>query len=237
LKEFSAQGVQPPPEMTFPTINTTAGWRRHSSDNSVALLGTTLPIGKQKISVIFHAIINEGNSAGFRQTSRSRPPLVLDKVDIELSADVLHLPGTAVIEMEKDPSKAPLVKASFGSPPARVWGWDNRIAFALDIDRPPVDLAFDVILRADGIDWLAGSFAARSGEHFIARAQRVLNGFTARQVDIVLRPSPETALYTIDVQRIWGEEIVFQAIDVKPSAFLGENEVIRPVAKPARASR
>jgi hypothetical protein len=209
--------------LEFPTIDTTVGWRQLSTDQSVALPANVLPNGKQKISVVFHAIINEGK-VSFRKSARPPVPFVLDKVDIDLQADVLHLPGIAVIESEKDVSKAALVEASFGKPPVRIWGWDDCVAIAFHIDKPPVDLEFDVILRAAGTEWPIGSFAVSSGQRFVGRIERVLIGFAARDADVVLKPSPETALYTIDMERIWGDEVVFPHIHVKQNAFLGENE-------------
>ncbi len=226
VNDFCGSGARPPPMMTFPTVARANGWINRTTDSAVSVPGESLPDGRQRISAVFHAIIRERAGSGSLD--------LLHEVDVNISTDVVHKAGKANIQLEPDTAKAALVEGSLGMPPVRVWGWDDRVALAFRIDRPPVDLAFDIIVRADGIEWSIGSLTVKHGGWFSARTQRELTGFYAKKLDVILRPSPDAALYTIDMERIWGQEIILRGITVKQSAFLGEDEPDIRLRSPSR---
>lgn len=86
------------------------------------------------------------------------------------------------------------------------------------ITNPPVNLAFDVLVRdpASGREWLLGGVVTpESPNHGHTTSIRsALDGFTVRRAEIVLRPSPVRALAVNGIDRIWDGEVVLTALDV-----------------------
>ena len=85
-------------------------------------------------------------------------------------------------------------------------------------DRPPVDLAFDVVLRSGGREWQSPGYwiVARRDSQLpsggglgdFAGASTVLG----RQVDVILRPSVRAAARTVDLDRLLDHEFVFRDV-------------------------
>lgn len=89
------------------------------------------------------------------------------------------------------------------------------------IDDAPDDLAFKVLLRADGVEKEAGSILAEAG-----RNRRVWLDPQPRElfpeatvVDVILRSSAEVAERNIQMMSIWGGEIVFTDLSIVPVVF------------------
>lgn len=84
-----------------------------------------------------------------------------------------------------------------------------------DNARPPFEYAFDVIARSSKGETKLGSFHTQSYwsplPYTVVRAPE---NFHEDQFDVVLRPSQDEAARSIDLVKIWGEEIVYN--DVRP---------------------
>ncbi len=77
----------------------------------------------------------------------------------------------------------------------------------------PIDLAFDVLLRAGDREWPIGQIDSdmmhsRSYPTFLGSA----DGLEGARVDVVLRPSRAAARRTTSITRIWGGEIVIEDV-------------------------
>lgn len=81
-----------------------------------------------------------------------------------------------------------------------------------------VPVAFDIFWRSGEREWYAGSFAQMPTGAAQPRPQyrTLMKDFDAKAVDIILRPSLETARREPNMFRIWGGELVFPNIEVDP---------------------
>jgi hypothetical protein len=98
---------------------------------------------------------------------------------------------------------------------------------------PPIGLAFRVILRdrrAREFPLNAIDFRPNVISSWFAATE--LDGFDADVVDVVLRPSPVRAAETVELTRIWDEELVFPDVPV-----YWEEGVTRPTTLPAWRKR
>ncbi|MEM9251806.1 MAG: hypothetical protein AAGB29_05605 [Planctomycetota bacterium] len=96
-------------------------------------------------------------------------------------------------------------------------GWPG-FDFQIELDHPPVGLAFDVFIVADdGTEAKIGSLdeGANDSTHLsTGHNQRELT-WNDPVVRVVFRPSAERAMRTADVFEYWGEEVVFEDVPVK----------------------
>lgn len=85
----------------------------------------------------------------------------------------------------------------------------------LMIDNPPIDLTFDVVGRADGVETLIDTRTFRAGTshqgQFFTKSVRDLFP-EARAIDIILRANPAVAERHPEIVEIWGGEIVFRDV-------------------------
>lgn len=107
-------------------------------------------------------------------------------------------------------------------------GTDNSYAHAQFMTgKLPVGIAFDVLLKADGKTWRMGSLVSgRSAdvENFSGynvdddSIQRTVQGeigeFAGDTVTVVLKPRPELAARTVDMDSVYNDEIVFEEVSV-----------------------
>ena len=79
----------------------------------------------------------------------------------------------------------------------------------------PIGVAFDILVESAGQSWDVGRIAAAKGA-YKAPSYIDFNGILPskppRHVDIVLRPSTDAAMNTVDIYEIWGGEIRFPEI-------------------------
>ena len=96
-------------------------------------------------------------------------------------------------------------------------------SWAIEFLRPPVGMAFEVLLRepgANGREFRLGEVASAAGRHVHHHAStppedaKALEAWTADRGDLVLRPSPEAARKRHDLLTIWGEEVVIPDVPV-----------------------
>jgi hypothetical protein len=94
------------------------------------------------------------------------------------------------------------------------------------IDGSPMAAAFDVIWKSGEREWPLGRFSTGSsadpelhttygvGAQNQRYASSNLTGFDVSKVDVILRPNPAAALCTLDVEKIYGGEIVYKDVEV-----------------------
>jgi hypothetical protein len=81
---------------------------------------------------------------------------------------------------------------------------------------PPVDLAFDVIWVAGGEEFPAGRAMMTAGKKSHGYGiGGPIEGFTARSVDVILRPSVDAAVQSPEISRIWNGEIRIEGVAVE----------------------
>lgn len=87
-----------------------------------------------------------------------------------------------------------------------------------EIDKPPIGIAFDIILQADGQEWSIGSISQPKDGKTTYHTGREVEDFDVDKVDVILRPSLEAATRTVDVFEIWGEDVVYKDVPVTRKA-------------------
>ena len=141
---------------------------------------------------------------------------------VKLRREVEILPANAEdpITITYDPSVAPVLKEAISfpslyiAPPESGWA---RIDLMVEIRGPlPVNVAFDVMVLADGRETYATSLAmARESEGSGTFAPWVLvSSATAAkgEIAIILRSSRKVAAHTVDLYDIWGGELRFEDV-------------------------
>jgi hypothetical protein len=81
-------------------------------------------------------------------------------------------------------------------------------------EQPPVELGFDVYLRQRGREAVVGSFATEDRFPVFWRLLGVPEGFQPGAVDVILRPSNRAAAGSFATRSIWGEEVVFERVEL-----------------------
>lgn len=134
--------------------------------------------------------------------------------------DLIDDPGlqNAVLRSLELQSAITLTRSA-GAPKGRV-----HASFYLGCDGPPMDLAFDVFLRerssADAPagsmpkEWSLGQVAFRSNGSSSHSAGKDLTDFDAAAVDLVLRPSIDSAKGTLEIYKIWNGEVWFRDVPI-----------------------
>ncbi|MEM0914408.1 MAG: hypothetical protein AAGK09_07335 [Planctomycetota bacterium] len=90
--------------------------------------------------------------------------------------------------------------------------------FQIELDHPPVGLAFDVFAVADdGTEVKIGSVSEAANDSTHLSTGHSARGLTWTDpiVRVVFRPSAEQAARTSDVFEYWGEEVVFEDVPIK----------------------
>lgn len=80
----------------------------------------------------------------------------------------------------------------------------------------PIDLAFDIIVRHEGVEHPVGWMAMASDKRTsLGTGGNIDAELAGQSVDLILRPSVERAESSIDCFEIWGDEIVFEGVVVE----------------------
>lgn len=90
----------------------------------------------------------------------------------------------------------------------------------VDLHRPPIDVAFTVYGHLDGVETVVGSFARKAGQRagggWLHRPVRNVYP-DAEAIDIILRPDRAAAERTMNIDAIWGGELVFEDVPLRKS--------------------
>jgi hypothetical protein len=146
-------------------------------------------------------------------------PLAVGSADVA-AAWVLVPTDRPTVAVDPEPSRRSVVEAAVAVADMTVDG--QTASLTVEAMRPPIDLAYDVILSADGRQWPAGSVRFRAGKvaaHCLAVRAR---GLTADRVAVVLRPNAAEAAGTVDMTRVWGGEVRVRDVSVKRLSAAGE---------------
>lgn len=134
-------------------------------------------------------------------------------------------PDAGGVEVVRDESLRREVESAVGVERCEVRSRDEQttsVTCYIEFDAPPVGLAFDIVLRADGRTWETASAFAPAGKTGTLGMMGGTDGsFDAERVDVILRPNRNTALKSVNVRRIWGEPIVVEDVDVLWRARVG----------------
>ena len=89
------------------------------------------------------------------------------------------------------------------------------------LNGPPVDLAFEVVLRSGSREWKQGtvSIVARGNTNYSTHGEDVPDA-DVTMVDVIFVPSEEVARRSVDLTNIWGETVVIPDVPIQsdPSA-------------------
>lgn len=110
---------------------------------------------------------------------------------------------------------------------------DSRLSMSIDIDPPPVNIAFEVLIRVGGREfgldeiWAkhsGGWTKRRRGSHgYIDEPEQGARIPKTQFVDVIFRSSEAVAKKTVNLYEIWGGEIVFEDV---PVSILNPGEYI-----------
>jgi hypothetical protein len=164
-----------------------------------------LKLGSQSIAVTFGGLASYGAATPslFRSVTCQGTWTLLG--DGEKSVQLYADDRTATAAMKSLSSDVDVDVESNGS-----------VSVTIDADRPPVDLAFDGFLRADGREWNApgcwiilerGQWHAGGMVAFEDASQLI-----GHRADIVLRPSIAAAAHTVHINRLLDHEFVFKDV-------------------------
>jgi hypothetical protein len=145
------------------------------------------------------------------------------KVTFETETTFLP-PGQSTVNINSDPALKAAVEGAITvfrietGPMSRPTTSDKFYAkVILDGNPRPIDTVFTIVLKDGENEYRAGSTAMQaadgSGLNSMASIPVDLSG---KRIDVILRPDPDEAEASIDCFEIWGEEIVFKDVLVRP---------------------
>jgi len=151
---------------------------------------------------------------------------ILNKRDIPLEAtfEVLASEPADYVRAVNDPSQAERLKTAI-TPKQFRWrksadtraGVRYQLEGNIDLNSPPVDVAFDVIARIDGKEYRMGSvylLRGKSTSWGLGSGDAVLPE-QATMVDVILRGSKKVAKATVDQFSYWDGELVYENVPVE----------------------
>jgi hypothetical protein len=100
------------------------------------------------------------------------------------------------------------------------------VSVIVSCGNPPVELAFEALVRQGDKEWAMGTAAFHVGASASWQTGASLPGVQGNVVDVILRPSVRAAEREVDCTELWDGEVVFRGVQVK-----GLNA---PATQPAR---
>jgi hypothetical protein len=135
---------------------------------------------------------------------------------------VTRPPTETPVTLVRDPALRTKVEQSLKISHASFAMWSpSQLSVTVNIDGPPVGVGFDVSAIADGKTFKLGSFACPAGVRGHGWGFGVdAKGFTGGTIDVILKPSVETAMASTDTFEIWDGEVAMRNVKVtgKPPA-------------------
>lgn len=163
-------------------------------------------------------------------------------INVDLHSRTTVVPATkttikAVYDRSKQKAmrKAIVINGLFMDPATSVWQHADGLVLqgVLWVHSPPVSSAFHAVARdATGRTWplsISGVPAGAVGDRIFHT--RPLKDFHARYVDIILTPSENTAIHSVDVYHYWSKPIVFKHLKIDWSGIPRALRLKSPHAK------
>jgi hypothetical protein len=166
--------------------------------------------GKHDLNATLQIDLNEANNWAAGQ------PLGRTTVQRTVTFEWLP-PGVPSVTVNTEPAHRQAVIDAIAVDRIRLQGYGSDkpgmqpIDIQLKIDPRPVDVAFKLYARLDGVE-LSDDFSsltvAANNQTRYHMSGEVPDDWLGKKVDLILRPSLDNAQRTIDCFEIWGEEIV-----------------------------
>lgn len=155
-------------------------------------------------------------SVGFAQDAP-----VVHEWDVEFADKVQIVDANAqTVTLVRDPSLQQQVKAALSVRSFRIRNGDRSSpSLVVDVNNSPVDVAFEVFIDDGQQDvWSMGSIYVKKnikhGWH-VSKGENPIFELPAT-VDLIFKPSVESAKSSVDIFKIWGEEVVVEDVPVSP---------------------
>jgi len=121
-------------------------------------------------------------------------------------------PDVSTVSLVVDPKLREAVRQSVAPWPSP---WMGTLCLRTpEGQQPPLELGFDVYLKQDGREAVVGSFATENRFPVFWRLLVVPDRFRPGPVDVILRPSNRAAAGSFATRSIWGEEVVFEDVEL-----------------------
>jgi hypothetical protein len=129
------------------------------------------------------------------------------------------------VRLVADPTLRQPILASLRPRDFEIMPGSDRLSGFIEIQAVPADVAFEIVVRAAGVEQVIGTITQRKGtstHHHVAGEARLItdmNLIGEKAVDVVLRPSAQAARRTVELVEIWdGDPLVFEDVPVRTTA-------------------
>ncbi|NLE59248.1 MAG: hypothetical protein GX616_12870 [Planctomycetes bacterium] len=166
----------------------------------------------------------------FHQKGGAAPtPLYRLTRNVTLQSEVLDAPPPGMIELIRDPALGRRMKEAVKVSAQEVTSQNEGrgLSIGIEMTQLPANVAIEVLLKNDHVTDSGGTFIVRrAGDSLSLGVTRHDAGFLSGTTTVILKPAPELALRTVDIDRIWGEEMRFEVAPTgrKPVATTGKGE-------------
>jgi hypothetical protein len=179
------------------------GW---STSNTLPQVGTP---GKHRLHLKMELATDVNGSTGAKWDVNAA---VARRVTQDLFADFQAIDGKTPMTTASEPSASALGRLLtarlLSNPP-----WYN---VGIDTNGVPVDVAFDIFVRANGKEFPAGGVSIhRNAPGNFGTGMRDFPADAPANVDIILRSSEDVARTTLDMTQIWKGEIVLKGVPLQ----------------------
>jgi hypothetical protein len=141
--------------------------------------------------------------------------------EVTLTAPFEALPADTndFVRLIDESKQAAEIRRCLSVKQARVGGRYSPLSARVDLDRLPVEVAFDVFARHGGEEYRVGQVYANRGGRgdFLLNAEKFPPGRAATAVDFVFRSNVKIAKGTVDLYQIWAGEVVLENVPLKPA--------------------
>jgi hypothetical protein len=156
------------------------------------------------------------NAVAYNLNQRDAP--IIDSWVIELKAKLqLVEADQSPVELLRDPGQAQLVRDAISIRPIQLsaQGPDNSFTMPYRLLNLPVDIYFKVSIRAGDREAPVGFMRTKPSSSVITTSGRYIALQSGDTVDVILKPAPFHAERTLDIDTIWGEDIIIEKVPVK----------------------
>ncbi len=219
-----ADGKTPRLRSSLAASSNEADWL--SADGPADLVGTIaldLPKGEHELTFVVDGgvlpegseLVGIGNRPG--QKERWLKPLATWQATEKRKVTVVGK-GEDVAQLVTDPAKDPVTTGAVRLPRIVVKKAPQGVSMQVkwDLRQGAVDVLMSVAMRVNGKEERMGMISIHDN-HFSSMSDLTLKSLPAevKVADVILRPNPELATQLVDVEKIWGKEIVFEQVPLE----------------------